>query len=85
MEDLLVNKLGVADKVLMQDTDRRRFRDFNDVECIIDKLGCNYNSMEELEAWFRGHGINLLDYPSVYDQFSERLTDDGLYWPDGHI
>ena len=85
MEDLLLNKLGVADKVLMQDTDRSRFRDFDDIEGIIDKLGCYYQSMEELEEWFRGHGIRLLDYPNVYDQFLERLSDDGLYWPDGHI
>lgn len=85
MEDLLINKLGVADKVLMQKTDRIHFRDFNDVEGIIDKLGCDYHSMEELEEWFHERGIKLTDYPNVYDQFSERLADDGLYWPDGHV
>lgn len=36
MEDLLVNKLGVADKVHMQDTDRSHIRDFDDIESIID-------------------------------------------------
>ena len=60
-------------------------RDFDDVEGIIDKLGCNYQTIEELENWFAKHGITLLDYPNVYDQFVERLEDDGLFWPDGHI
>ena len=85
IEDLLVNKLGVADKVLTQDTDRSRIRDFDDVEGIIDKLGCDYNSIEDLENWFAGRGINLMDYPNVYDRFVERLKDDGIYWSDGHV
>lgn len=85
LKDLLKNKLGVADKVLLQDAERSRFRDFDDVESIIDKLGCDYNSMEELENWFRRYDINLMDYPNVYDMFMERLNDDGLFWPDGHI
>ena len=85
MEDLLLNKLGVADKVLMQHTDRSHIRDFDDVEGIIDKLGCDYDSIVDLESWFHARGIKLQDYPNVYDKFLERLSDDGLFWPDGHV
>lgn len=85
MLDLLKNKMAVADKVLMQSTDRNNEKDFDDVEGIIDKMGCDYKDIDELVSWFKEHEIDLLEYPNVYDKFVERISDDGLYWPDGHI
>ena len=85
MEDLLYNKLCIADKMLMQYTERSHYRDFDDIESIIDALGCNYNTIEELVGWFRSQGIRLHDFPNVYNQFFELIKEDDLYWPDGHI
>ena len=50
----------------MQYTERSHYRDFDDIESIIDALGCNYNTIEELVGWFRSQGIRLHDFPNVY-------------------